>query len=161
MVNYQNGKIYKLVSFQTDKIYIGSTCEKLTVRKAKHKSDYKRFLDGKRCSITSFEILKYDDVDIILLEKCPCENKEELHRKERFYIENTNNCVNKYIPTRTDKEYYEDNREKIKEYREQNKEKIQQQKKIKIICDCGSQINTSEKARHKRTKKHIEATKPQ
>jgi hypothetical protein len=187
MVNYQNGKIYKLVSFQTDKIYIGSTCEKLTVRKAKHKANYKSFLQGKGHVVTAFEILKYDDVDIILLENCPCENKEQLHKKERFYIENTNNCVNKYIPTRTDKEYYEDNIEKIKKYREQNKEKIalktkqyteknknrisenkkqyyqrnKAQMQVVYTCSCGHEVRKCNKKRHERTNKHIEATKPQ
>jgi hypothetical protein len=38
----------------------------------------------------------------------------ELNARERWWIEN-NECVNKYIPTRTDKEYYEAHKEKIKE----------------------------------------------
>ena len=38
MVNYSLGKIYKIVSDLTDKIYIGSTClEKLCMRLSKHK----------------------------------------------------------------------------------------------------------------------------
>jgi hypothetical protein len=52
-----------------------------------------------------------------------------LHQRERWYIEN-NECVNKYIPCRTVKEYYVDNKEHIlnhqKDYDNANKE----QKKI-------------------------------
>ena len=42
MVNYQNGKIYKLVNNVNDKIYIGSTTQKLCNRKNTHKNDSKR-----------------------------------------------------------------------------------------------------------------------
>jgi hypothetical protein len=125
MPNYQNGKIYKLVSFQTDKIYIGSTCQSLAVRKAGHKDSYKRYLNGQGYSTTSFELIKHGDVDIILLENYSCDSKEELHKRERYYIE-CNDCVNKIIPTRTQQEYYKDNQERLKEYREQNKDRIKE-----------------------------------
>jgi|LakMenEpi03Aug12_release.lakeMendotaPanAssembly.Ray.scaffolds.fasta_scaffold1036812_2 hypothetical protein len=115
MVNYANAKIYKLVSFQTDKIYIGSTCEALSLRKAKHKANYKMFVKSQKKYTTSFEILKLGDTDIILLENCPCNSKEELHKRERYFIENTPNCVNKNIPTRKQKEYYETNLGKVVE----------------------------------------------
>ena len=46
MVNFNNGKIYKLVSVHTPKCYIGSTCEPtLAKRKAKHKI-IKKFLSS-------------------------------------------------------------------------------------------------------------------
>ena len=38
MPNYQNGKIYKLVSNISNDIYIGSTVNKLSHRLNKHKS---------------------------------------------------------------------------------------------------------------------------
>ena len=41
---YQQGKIYKLISSETDKIYIGSTCKKyLSQRLQDHKTDYKKW----------------------------------------------------------------------------------------------------------------------
>ena len=51
-----------------------------------------------------FEKYGINNTDIILVESYPCENKNELHSRERYYIEN-NNCVNKIIPTRTSKEF--------------------------------------------------------
>jgi hypothetical protein len=133
MVNYANGKIYKLVSFQTDKVYIGSTCEKLSARIAKHKAKYRSFLNGQKCYITAFEIIKFDDVDIVLLEESPCVSKEQLHKRERHHIENTDNCVNKSIPTRSKKEWTNDNKDKIKEYLQEwakdNKNKLNEYRK--------------------------------
>jgi hypothetical protein len=134
MPNYKNAKIYKLWSPEGDEIYIGSTTQKLCDRKAKHNDNYKRNLN---CS-SKILFDKYNDVKIELLECCPCDNKEELAKKEGEYIRN-NNCVNKFIAGRTkreyrednierfkkyEKDYREDNKEKIKEWRENNKEKI-------------------------------------
>jgi len=136
---YQNGKIYKLVSAKTDKIYIGSTCNPLYKRLWGHKNDCKN------SCITSKEIIKFDDCKIILIEDFPCERKEQLTARERYHIEqNKDICVNKIIPTRTKKEWDEQNKDKIVEYKkeyneknkdkrneylEQNKDKISQQRK--------------------------------
>jgi hypothetical protein len=173
MPNYQNGKIYKLVSFQTDKIYIGSTTQNLAMRKAGHQRDYINYLNKKKNYISSFELVKLGDVDIVLLESFPCNNKEELHKKERYYIENTMNCINRVIPTRTIKEYYIDNIEKIKEYYKENcekkkayskqykvinKEKVNKQKNVKHVCNiCNGKYITSNKSFHIKTEKHIKA----
>ena len=40
-MDYKNGKIYTIRSFQTDKYYIGSTCTMLSKRFSNHKSNYK------------------------------------------------------------------------------------------------------------------------
>jgi len=117
---YDNGKIYKIVDFTNGNIYIGSTVQTLTERLAQHKRD-------KRCS--SCDIIKNGDYDIILIENYPCQSKEELEARERYYILNTE-CVNLQIPGRTKKEYYEDNKEKIKkrikEYRDKNKDRTKE-----------------------------------
>ena len=74
---YENGKIYKICSFQTDEVYIGSTTKKyLRQRLNQHKTDYKKFKEGRtQNQITSFKILEYDDADIILLENYPYVNR--------------------------------------------------------------------------------------
>ena len=124
MPNYQNGKIYKLWSPQGDDIYIGSTTLSLSRRKVQHVFEFKK---GKGIS-SKLLFEKYNDVRIELLEECPCENKEQLVRKEGEYIRN-NICVNKIIAGRTGKEYYEDNKEKIIEYNEKNKDKINERRR--------------------------------
>ena len=132
MIDYKNGKIYKIISDYTDKCYIGSTCQLLSARFANHKHCSKHYDPDKNHFRTSSILFEYNDVQIVLIENYPCKNKEELHARERYWIENLE-CVNKVVPTRTHKQYYEENKEKIsqhkKECREENKEKISQHKK--------------------------------
>lgn len=115
------------MSNQTEDIYIGSTSQRLlSERLAKHKCDYKRSLSGnKKSTITSYTLLKFDDIQITFIGHFPCEDKHELEARERFYIDNTN-CINTVIPTRTDKEYRTTNRDNLtqqkKEWRTINKE---------------------------------------
>ena len=130
MNKYQNGKIYKLVNTEGTLTYIGSTTQTLAKRKSNHHESYKCWKNGKSSYVTSFKIFDVDEENcqIVLLEAYPCDSKIELEKRERHYIE-TIECINKYRPTRSDKEYYEDNKEKIqrfqKQYREDNKDKFQ------------------------------------
>ena len=119
MVNYQDAKIYKLVGGGLT--YYGSTCNELRIRLYQHKSNINK-CKSKQLFNTG------DKVDIVLVEKYPCNDKLELHQRERYHIEN-NECINKVIPTRTDKQYYEDNKNKIKQYYESNKDKIKEKNK--------------------------------
>ena len=42
MPGYSKGKIYKILNTIDDEIYVGSTCETLSQRMARHRSDMKR-----------------------------------------------------------------------------------------------------------------------
>lgn len=123
--NYQQGKIYSIRSHQTDQIYIGSTTQSLCRRFVKHKQPTNKS--------NSKEILKYEDAYIELIELFPCNSKEELNRKEGEHIRASNNCVNKRIAGRTNKEYYDTNHDKIaeqqKEYYQNNHDKILERNK--------------------------------
>ena len=160
MVNYQDGKIYKIVDNTNGNVYIGSTCKKyLSSRLACHVLDYKKSLVSKYY-MTSFDIIKNGNYDIVLIEKYPCEDKEDLHKRERFYIESIN-CVNKNIPTRIPKEYRNDNKEKIKlqkaKYRKDNREIINIKQNQICLCDvCNCNYTLHHKSRHERTQKHID-----
>ena len=124
MNNYHNGKIYRIISPSTDVVYIGSTIQPLCKRLQNHKADYKKYLNGKYNYGSSFEIVKYDDACIELICDYPCDSKKELERKEGE-IQRETDCINKKIAGRTDKEYRDDNKDKIKKkdkiYRENNK----------------------------------------
>lgn len=100
MVNYQNAKIYRIVSDSTDEVYIGSTCKLLCQRMSCHRAEYKRWHVSKANKCTSYEIIKFGNAQIFLLELYPCHSKAaaELNARERWYIENTANCVNKQLP---------------------------------------------------------------
>jgi hypothetical protein len=124
MPDYKNGKIYAIRSHQTDLVYIGSTTQPLHKRLWGHKNEQK--------NVSSKQLLCYEDAYIELIEDFPCENKEQLNKREGEIIRNTN-CVNKNVAGRTQKDYYEDNKdtllEKAKEYKKQNKEVLRERYK--------------------------------
>jgi hypothetical protein len=129
MVNYANSKVYKIWSTQGNKIYIGSTTKQyLSQRMDAHRSQYKRWKDGKITMAVSSYIL-FDEYGvencfIELLETKECNSKDEVLQLEGKYIRDLE-CVNKRVAGRTKKEYLEDNREHLKQYHEDNYERIQ------------------------------------
>jgi len=137
-MDYKNGKIYKIVDIGYTKMYIGSTTQPLYKRFSTHKGDFIRWKNNKRSKNTVYDIFEEFGVDnckIELIEECPCENKNQLERKEGEHIKN-NNCVNKIVAGRTKQEYRETNKDKIaekaKQYYETNKDNIiEQQKKYR------------------------------
>jgi hypothetical protein len=183
MNKYNDSKIYKIVDNTSDKVYIGSTCHKyLSQRLQKHLQNYRRYERGLERYVTSYSILKNNDYDIILIENVNCETVDQLKARERYHIENTPNCVNRNVPTRSDKEwhqqmynknketileerkqYYEENKEQIRErvnaYYHNNKEKRNEKhrewSKQTFECECGSTVRISGKSSHCKTKKHL------
>ena len=162
----QTGYTYAVRSYQTDDIYIGSTLGTLRQRLYKHKYDLKQFNNGKYSYVTSFEIVKYEDAFIEMIEKYENVNKMELRKYEGITIRNTK-CVNKQIPGQTLKEwreinkdnlkvkadeYYINNKVKIKEktdeYYAENKDKIKKQHSTKYLCECGKELTYGYKSRH-------------
>jgi hypothetical protein len=107
MVNYGNGKIYRIVCNITGKQYIGATTIALCARLSQHK---KLFNGKKNC--LSREVIEGGDYAIYLIEDYPCERKEQLLARERHYIDNFD-CVNKKLPLRTKQDWYNDNREEV------------------------------------------------
>ena len=68
MVNYKNGKVYRLDCLTTKKVYIGSTTKKtIAMRLAEHVSDFKKWKNNKRCYITSFQIIEQGNYKISLI----------------------------------------------------------------------------------------------
>jgi hypothetical protein len=140
MVNYQNGKIYKIIDYTNDNIYIGSTCEKLCRRIQKHKASYKCYLNPnvKQGYMRSFDILKNNNFKIILIEDYPCKNKEQLLSREQYWIDKLN-CINHNNPIHDNKKYQQkwrdNNRDKInniinKKYRENNRDKMNERNRL-------------------------------
>ena len=92
-VNYQNGKIYKIECNITNEIYIGSTCELTVARRLTgHVNNHKRYKNGKSCShLTSFKIIERGDYNIYLIENFPCNNKDELTKRDGETIKSMQN----------------------------------------------------------------------
>jgi len=175
MVNYQNSKIYKIICNITGQIYIGSTTKKyLSMRLAGHVGAYKNWLKGETTYVTSFKIIENDDYDIILIENYPCNSKDELHARERYWTSQID-CINKVKnqglynelgKVEYDKHYYETNKDKIleatKQYRENNIDKIKQYReatKDKMSERNKQYYKDNKEKRKEYRKKYYEANK--
>ena len=127
MSRYENGKIYKLVSNMTNEVYYGSTCDSLPKRKSKHKYNFKMWKVGKYGYTSSYKLFEQGEVNIVLVEKFPCNDKYVLFARERFYVDN-NECVNKCSPNNNTT--------------------------LRISCACGTKYSNRSGTRHERSIKH-------
>ena len=177
-MDYSKSKIYKLYNNIDDEFYIGSTYMKLTKRIAKHRSaSSQETFKNQKLYIKMNDIGK-DKFFIELLEEYPCENIEQLRRKEGEYIKELRPTLNKNVPGRTRKEYDIDNKEHVQErtgiYTEQHRERIKERMQSyyqqednkarqlewgrKIVkCECGMDIRRSSLARHQKRQVHLNA----
>ena len=174
MNKYQDAKIYKIVVNDYSKCYIGSTCETLSQRFARHRYNHRNA--KKWNTLTSanrlFDEFGYDNCKIELIENFPCNSRDELLRREGYHIKNSE-CINRCVAGRTISEWKQDNKEdydnKRKNYSEQNRDYIQQRssehyhqykdtinqrRKETVTCDCGSTFRKVDKCRHETSKKH-------
>ena len=189
--NYSNSQIYKLCCKDptiTD-VYVGSTTNFIQ-RKKGHKS----ICNNENSRSYNYYVYRFirehggfDNWDMIEVESYDAKNKKDLERRERYWIDNLKSSLNKCVPTRTVKEWNEDNKERcvqyIKEYNEKNKEtivstakiyyennkeKVKEYKKewdeknknkfVLHVCDiCGSTYQRVGKPAHERTNKHKNA----
>jgi group I intron endonuclease len=181
-VNYQNGKVYKItcdVEGLEDQCYVGSTAiPRLSTRMSHHRTSV-------RMGITStiYTIMREHGVEhfnIILLESCPCNSRDELNAREDYYIRllnskhngwNTNDAVVDVVErNRLKKEYYETNKTamiaKQNLYYKTNKAAVATRNKL--ICEANIKNKThycdtckhpylklSHLNRHNKTKGHI------
>jgi FKBP-type peptidyl-prolyl cis-trans isomerase len=106
----------------------------------------------------------------------PCENRREAELEEDRFMTELKAYMNSHRASRTQKQYREDNKEKIqeytkeysKEYQETNKEKLKERRKEyyetnkeknKIKCECGCEVTKSNLKIHQTSKKHISLMK--
>jgi hypothetical protein len=111
------------------------------MRLSRHIRNYKVTENGGRSKCSSYEILKNNDYDIVLLENySSCNNnKDELLPRERYYIDLLKPINKIKVPKYTDDE----ERRKIKNEGNNNSyhkyaEEIKTKRKENIVkCDCG------------------------
>lgn len=147
-IDYSNTIIYKIVCKDpliTD-LYIGHTTN-LIKRKTRHKY----CCNTKTFDSYNFYVYQFirnnggwENWYIIEIEQRNCINLQDALKCERFWIETLLPTLNKQVPTRTDNEYYVD-----------NKSVLSENAKKKYICECGSNIRQFAKVRHFHSKKHI------
>lgn len=133
MNKYNNGKVYKITSANTTDVYVGSTTYELNQRLSGHERSHRRYLNDKTNYCLSFQIIEKGDYKITLIEAVNVNTKEELLKREGHHAKTIPNCINIAIAGRTQKEYYEDNKQEIldyhKDYYKINKDEIVQKQK--------------------------------
>jgi len=175
MPHYQNSVIYKLKrndDYDDLNIYVGSTTN-FKNRKNCHKS----FCNNEKRKEYNYTVYQYirangewDNWVMIPIEQYPCNNKDELKIRERYYIDLFKSKLNKKIPCRTIKKYRDENKEFYqkysKKYRDDNREKLKE--KAKEYYEANKQTlleykkkydNNNKKKIAEREKKYREANK--
>ena len=128
--NFSNAKIYCIRNYETDDIYTGSSCQKLCKRFQAHKRSMKSTRDSNMLLYQKMKEIGKQHFFIELYQDWPCENIEQLRKREGEVIRELKPTLNKRIEGRTAKEYKEDNKEKLqqwnKQYRDEHKEELKE-----------------------------------
>ena len=142
-------------------IYIGST-KNLNLRTSIHKhtcnNETLRYYNIKLYKFIR-ENGGWDNFKIEILKTYEIENIKEKLIKERKWIDKLKPSLNTQKPCRTDKEYRDDNKEKINLLKKINKQKY---RKIKVNCNiCNKELNKLSINRHiKNVHEKIKEEKP-
>ena len=146
--------VYRIWSPSSTLEYYGSTTQILSQRFGGHARNHRKWQAGKYNYVSSFEIMKFSDARIELVEVVDTKSKQVLRAREGHYIR-TNDCVNKNVAGRTAAEYHIDNREhelkRINAYNAGHRAEAA----AKIECPCGGKYTHANTSRHKKTAKHL------
>jgi hypothetical protein len=118
-IDYSKTIIYKIVckDITIKEVYVGRTTNFIK-RKAVHKSNCS-CITSKGYNLYVYEIIRqnggWNNWDMIEIVKFPCNDTHDASKQERYYMEFLQATLNKFIPSRTDKEYRDDNKDKLKE----------------------------------------------
>ena len=127
-MTYDKGKIYTIRCKTDDSlIYVGSTIQPLSVRWGGHKTVCNTDKHKNRLIYKAINN-NWSEWYIELYEEYPCENKEQLNKREGEVIREIGS-LNKKIEGRTHKEWCNDNKDKIGQYYQNRQPAILKQKK--------------------------------
>ena len=137
-IDYSKTIIYKIVckDVNVTECYVGSTTD---FRKRKYSHKHNTIKEkSKQYNFKVYRFIRdngnWDNWDMIMIEKYPCNDELEKNKRERFWIEHFKSELNCSLPSRTIKEWREGNKEKnriyCKEWRDVNKDENVKKKKI-------------------------------
>jgi hypothetical protein len=140
--------------------YVGMTSS-IIWRKYKHKSDCNN-VNSKCYNIPVYKYIRenggFNAWVIEMLEEVEYDSRTEAYKRERYWLELEGSKLNSVIPSRTQKEFYNDNREQIlqhcKEYRDMNKERTAQYHK-EYNAKNSEKVSQQHKERYAKNKEII------
>jgi hypothetical protein len=91
---------------------------------------------------------------MVAIERPAVTTQEELHTRERYYIEEFKAGLNKQLPTRTHEEYRVDHRGEHTKYMKQYMKHYRSDNGVMILCECGISYTRDRKASHLHSTKH-------
>jgi len=148
---FQDAYIYRLVIEESDEVYIGSSCTPPVTRFSQHR--HAAMNPDTQLQSAACVLFHMGTVQMLIVEQYPCANAQELTLRERWWIENTPNCINKNIPGQT----WQERRAKRQDAHDAYMKEFRNQK---YTCECGKTISRAEKARHERTAFHLRLYDP-
>jgi len=139
-------------------VYVGST-KNLKNRIIAHKSACNN--NNKKYNYKLYNFIRdngsWENWEFIIIETICCNNKKEALLNEKKWIIELNATLNKKLPTRTDAEYYEDNKEQIKAH-----VRLYKEENMNIINDRNKKYRETHKEQIKeRNNKYRENNKEQ
>jgi hypothetical protein len=112
-MSYQNTIIYKIICKDKNisNTYVGLTIN-FEKRKRIHELDCNNF---KKAKLYDFirENGGWNNWEMIILEKCCCQNRKDAGIREKYWYEKLNANLNKNYPSRNGDEWYQDNKERL------------------------------------------------
>jgi hypothetical protein len=129
-IDYTKTIIYKIVCKNEDvkDIYVGST-----TRFNERRREHKKYCINEKYKKHNYKVYQmiranggWDNWNMEEVIKQPCKDSDEAHALERYYYELLNCTMNTLVPGRTNEEYRQINKDKMKqyqnEYRQQQRE---------------------------------------
>jgi len=172
----KNYVFYKICSDDCDETYVGSTANFKS-----RKNEHKRSCNNENRKGYNFKIYQairanggWDNFKMIQIgtrDNITKREAEQIEEEYRLHLKATLNAhrayrspeVNKEHRKKDDKNYRQNNYEKIaerkKNWEEENKEKIKERRSQVINCECGGTYTLQHKSRHLKTKRHCEYIK--
>ena len=162
-IDYSNTSFYKIVcrDLSIADLYVGHTTD-FVRRKNGHKTVCNNPLSNSH-EIYLYRFIRenggWSNFDMILIEQTACLNKLDAEKKERQYIEELNATLNQVLPSRTKKEWAEDNKERLTEYKHNwhmsNRDKLLERKKENYI-EKKQEINQKNKVYYQENKEKMD-----
>jgi hypothetical protein len=163
MVNYKNSIIYKICCKDPTikEIYVGSTTN-FKRRKNEHKTSCNNS-NGSKYKLHLYTFIRnnggFNNWDMVLIENFECNEKLELLKRERYYLELLEATLNRDVPSRSKEEYTKDYKEKNKDIiNEKAREKYNENKQTESLRKKDFYFENKEKV-NKRNKDYYENNK--